>query len=472
MGFNTDFESNKNKEVQLSLLDFQLRQADFAEGPRKSSSTNYRVHVPEQSKAPRFLTMSAMIHAAAFLTLAFATFPQAEEIKKEIITVEIEDQPHIRQLSQGEAVPATRGSLPEKVQEQKIVKEELQLPAAAPAAPVVATALPEKEMTSGKDEVVVAKKEAAKPVIQKAQAVKALPAKVAQKAMPAKANTSVAAKATMAAVPASLEDIQDPELDQGALATTAEHSKLNEDFNDDYENVNRTQAAALEKEKEQMENMATAVAAEQDESLKALNDQNAEEAEKLAAYNKSLKQKNAQAVASAVAAEEDAAQAAAAARAAAAQKAREEAAAKAAAVAAANAANSGTGKGDGAGAGNSGSSEASNAVAGAPTGVRSLDQLRQMPGNPRPQYSPEERLHGHMGKVGFLAYITKEGQPTQFRMIKSTGFQNLDSKTLTALKKWRFYPGQEGWVELPFQWDLKGETQEAGGLLRKKISSR
>ncbi|MNL24907.1 Gram-negative bacterial tonB protein [compost metagenome] len=77
-----------------------------------------------------------------------------------------------------------------------------------------------------------------------------------------------------------------------------------------------------------------------------------------------------------------------------------------------------------------------------------------------------------MGDVGFLAYITKEGHPTQFRMIKSTGFQNLDSKTLTALQKWRFYPGQEGWVELPFKWDLKGETQEAGGLLRKKVSSR
>ncbi|MNT35500.1 hypothetical protein D3C72_1715310 [compost metagenome] len=66
----------------------------------------------------------------------------------------------------------------------------------------------------------------------------------------------------------------------------------------------------------------------------------------------------------------------------------------------------------------------------------------------------------------FYAYISKEGQPTQFRMVKSTGFRNLDGKTLVALKKWRFYPGQEGWVELPFRWDLKGGAQEDGGRLR------
>ncbi|MNL37727.1 Gram-negative bacterial tonB protein [compost metagenome] len=93
-----------------------------------------------------------------------------------------------------------------------------------------------------------------------------------------------------------------------------------------------------------------------------------------------------------------------------------------------------------------------------------------MPGNPRPQYERQERLRGDQGAVVFVAYISKEGHPSQFRLLKSTGFRNLDAKTLIALKKWRFYPGQEGWVELPFRWDLKGGAQEDGGLLRSKVS--
>jgi len=470
-------ELNKPKEVQLSFMDFQLGQTDFVESKKSGSTQRYSSYYRvEADKTPRFLTLSAIVHAAAFFTLAFAAVPLIEEVKTETITVELEESQPVRQISKGAEVPATQGATPEpeaakpieQKAEQKIVSEDLKLPEAAPTP----TPSPE-EILGGKDEVLVAKKEAAKPVIEKAKPVKAAPAKVAKAATPAKSASSVAAKTTMQAVPASIEDIQDPELDQGAVADHSEQSNLNEDFNDDYENVNRTQAAALAKEKEQMENLASALAAEQDETLNSVAAQNAAEAEKLAAYNKSLRQKNAESIASAEAAERAAADAAAA-KAAAVQKSREEAAAKAAALAAAQAkaASKGSGKGQGAGAGNSGSSQASNQVAGSPTGVRSLDQLRQMPGNPRPQYSPDERLKGHMGDVGFLAYITKEGQPTQFRMIKSTGFQNLDSKTLAALQKWRFYPGQEGWVELPFKWDLKGETQEAGGLLRKKVSSR
>jgi TonB family protein len=122
--------------------------------------------------------------------------------------------------------------------------------------------------------------------------------------------------------------------------------------------------------------------------------------------------------------------------------------------------------GMGAGAGNNGSSEEGSQLAGIPSGVRSLEQLRQMPGNPRPQYDRQERLLRHQGSVAFLAYINKQGYVSKFRMLKSTGYKNLDGKTLAALKKWRFYPGQEGWVELPFQWDLKGGVQEAGGRLR------
>jgi TonB family protein len=103
------------------------------------------------------------------------------------------------------------------------------------------------------------------------------------------------------------------------------------------------------------------------------------------------------------------------------------------------------------------------------TEVRALEQLRQMPGNPKPQYGSAERLKGDQGIVVFQAYVTQDGRLSSFKMLKSTGHRNLDGKTLKALKQWKFYPGQEGWVELPFDWNLKGGPQEMPTYLRRKV---
>jgi len=121
---------------------------------------------------------------------------------------------------------------------------------------------------------------------------------------------------------------------------------------------------------------------------------------------------------------------------------------------------------EGHGTGTSGSPEPTLQVAGIPGGVRALDQLRQMPGNKFPQYSKEERLAREEGKAVFYAYVNKDGNLSQFKLGQSSGHRNLDLKTLVALKKWKFYPGQEGWVEMPFQWTLSGEARQAGGQLR------
>ena len=121
----------------------------------------------------------------------------------------------------------------------------------------------------------------------------------------------------------------------------------------------------------------------------------------------------------------------------------------------------------GQGAGDSGSEQVNGTEAGDPDSVRTLDQLKQVPGNPKPQYSNDERLRREQGMVAFHAYISKAGQPVEFRIMKSTGFRNLDGKTLAALKRWKFYPGQEGWVEIPFKWDIKGGVQEMPTLLRR-----
>jgi TonB family protein len=274
---------------------------------------------------------------------------------------------------------------------------------------------------------------------------------------------SVAAKTNFKAVPMTIDDIEAPALDDGDLASTTVDSSLNEDFNDDFDHIDHSQKAALEKEKKAMDSMAAALSEEQNEQLNSLDDLNNEEAVQLAAAQNALRKKNSEAIASALASERAAALAAAR------EKALQDAKAKRAGL---GGSGGGRGMADGRGAGTSGSPQANNQIAGAPQGVRSLDQLRQMPGNPRPQYDREERRRGDQGNIAFVAYISKDGYPTKFKMMKSTGYANLDSKTLEALKKWRFYPGQEGWVELPFRWDLRGGVQQDGGLLRRSVSRR
>lgn len=108
----------------------------------------------------------------------------------------------------------------------------------------------------------------------------------------------------------------------------------------------------------------------------------------------------------------------------------------------------------------------------APSGgeVRALSEIRQAPGNKAPQYDVEDRRQGRQGLVVFLAYIKADGMPKEFQLAASSGHRSLDAKTLKALKGWKFQPGQEGWVEIPFQWDLKGGAQEAPSHLRRQGS--
>lgn len=124
-------------------------------------------------------------------------------------------------------------------------------------------------------------------------------------------------------------------------------------------------------------------------------------------------------------------------------------------------------------AGNGNDDNADNPVAGAVGSqsegiVRNLEDLRQKPGNPRPSYDVADRMNRMQGTIIINAYVTKEGNLTLFRLIQSTGHRNLDRKSLAALKQWKFYPGQEGWVELPFKWDLKGGVEQKPTLLKRK----
>jgi TonB family protein len=101
------------------------------------------------------------------------------------------------------------------------------------------------------------------------------------------------------------------------------------------------------------------------------------------------------------------------------------------------------------------------------SGVRALRDLRQMPGNKKPEYTIADRRASKQGNVVYHAFINSDGKPERFVLIKSSGFQSLDDNTLESLRKWKFYPGQEGWVELPFRWTLTGGAVEAPSLLRR-----
>lgn len=111
---------------------------------------------------------------------------------------------------------------------------------------------------------------------------------------------------------------------------------------------------------------------------------------------------------------------------------------------------------------------ATGAAFGVAEGIRQLEQLKQRPGNKKPSYDKDDRLRGRQGKVSLLAYISRDGRPVQFKMLQSSGHRSLDLKTLAAVRTWRFYPGQEGWVEIPIQWDLRGGPQEAPATLRRQ----
>lgn len=115
---------------------------------------------------------------------------------------------------------------------------------------------------------------------------------------------------------------------------------------------------------------------------------------------------------------------------------------------------------------------ANNSPYGSPNGVRRLEQLKQVLGNRKPEYSFEDRRAGRQGNVVYYAYINNQGYPIKFNKMRSTGYESLDNRTLDALKKWKFYPGQEGWVELPFIWSLKGGMVEAPSTLRRNLSQR
>jgi TonB family protein len=99
--------------------------------------------------------------------------------------------------------------------------------------------------------------------------------------------------------------------------------------------------------------------------------------------------------------------------------------------------------------------------------VHELADFKQVAGNPKPQYSSDDRLAAKSGTVIFTGLVKKDGSLDSIQMTESSGHRSLDLKSLLAVKKWRFSTGNEGWVEIPFKWDLTGDSEEVSPLGRR-----
>ena len=395
--------------------------------------------VRQNESSSKYFGLSVFIHSCLFIGALFVTVPALQKINEPII-IEFEA---IEKLTEKPVVIPPMPARPLQIAESKGDKVKptrgaKKVSAPAPSAPLLAK---DAEVISGPVK---------KSVVSKSEMA----------TLKTTTSGGVAEKATyapsQAGVPETLEDIQAPALDfEGVEA--AQVGNLGEDaFEEEFKNIDQESAAAIRAEKSAFDNEAQLIADEKEAALQALENENAAQARAMEESLEATRTKNAAAMAQMKASEKAVAEKAA----------REDADRKAAALAARGSGADGIGRGD------TGSNENANAATGNPNAVRSIDQLNQVPGNPKPNYAVEERLRREQGKVVFQAYVTPQGQLTNFRLVSSTGYKNLDGKTLSALRKWKFYPGQQGWVEIPQVWTLKGETEQMPALLRRQVSQR
>lgn len=387
-----------------------------------------------QTDSSKYFGLSIFIHIALAVGAAFVTVPLVQKIN-EPITIEmietaqvepIKIKPVITEVSKGQIVKATRGA--------KLTH--------SPKASSTLNAL-DSDIISAP--------------VQKSKTSRAKMATLKTKTSGGKAAVAKSAP-SRAGIPETIEDIAAPDLDMDTVAV-AQLGALGEDeFESEFKNVDKKSEAALRAQKSAMDAEAKMISDEQDQALAALENENKAQARAMTDSQNATRTKNAAALAQVKASEQ-----------AAAEKAARDEADRQKSLAASR--HQGTGQ-SGRGRGEYGADEKASAAAGSPTAVRSVESLRQVPGNPKPQYATDERLRREQGKVIFYAFVTARGTLENFKLVQSTGYKNLDGKSLAALRKWKFYPGQQGWVEIPQIWNLKGDAENMPTLLRRQVSQR
>ncbi len=118
------------------------------------------------------------------------------------------------------------------------------------------------------------------------------------------------------------------------------------------------------------------------------------------------------------------------------------------------------------------SSAESDLAFGVASGTRSHLDLKQRPGNRPPQYPLTARRKGYEGRVVLKYYVTADGRVKDIKMLQSSGHPSLDSEALTAIARYRYYKGQEGWAEHPVDFALKGQAYKMPSKARGTQASK
>ncbi len=381
--------------------------------------------------------ISVLLHLGLFIAALLVTPPLLEKLEDRQITVEI--------IEPAEAQPLPQVAAPKvaEVVDQKAEPQQQQaLPAKAAALEKAEIA---KEIKAPMKKAKVAKATKAKSPVVKIKAASAGPKIVHSQSAPSRAG---------APVPETLDDIEASDLDYDAVVLTQAGSLNESELDNEFSKVDKKSEAALSAQKSAFDHELKSAEESSEQELAGIENENNENAKAMSDSLQATRTKNAALLAK-IRAGEIAAENERLAREGALKAARDAAAKAAASKAASRSGGNG------------------NNTFGAASGpVRSIENLRQVPGNPKPSYSMDERFNKQQGTVVFQAYVTEQGNLQQFKLLQSTGHRNLDGKTLAALKKWKFYPGQQGWVEIPHTWTLKGEAEEMPTTLRRKVSQR
>ena len=98
-------------------------------------------------------------------------------------------------------------------------------------------------------------------------------------------------------------------------------------------------------------------------------------------------------------------------------------------------------------------------------GVRDARNLKQKSNNLPPIYPMLARKQKKQGTTVLMAYVSKTGNVGNLKIHKSSGSRDLDAVSFRAFARYRFSEGQEGWVRMPFNFQLKGNPKAIPGLL-------
>ena len=91
--------------------------------------------------------------------------------------------------------------------------------------------------------------------------------------------------------------------------------------------------------------------------------------------------------------------------------------------------------------------------------LRDYRQLRQRPGNAPPIYPSYARQTGAEGTVVLTYDVSSKGNVKNIRISQSSGNRYLDTEAVRAIRRFRYFPGQEGRTVHPVNFRLRGQAK-------------